>query len=199
MLERVLTEHRRFIVILAVALVANAGVYAGVIYPLAARVADADNRAGRAARALRDARREFDAAKEVATSRERAEAELRTFYHDMLPADLDAAHRLTYLDLAQRARQDNLKVSRRTASEDRKRGSGFGRLAIAMVLEGQYRRHPAVRVRDRDVAGIRGHRRHGDRPGAGRSAQPRADAATVNVLSGCHRCPLGLARAKRSC
>jgi Tfp pilus assembly protein PilO len=137
-LERVLTEYRRFIVILAVALVANAGVYAGLIYPLAARVADADNRAERAARALRNARREFDAAKEVATSRERAEAELRTFYHDILPADLDAAHRLTYLDLAQRARQNNLKVSRRTAAEDQKRGSGFGRLAIAMVLEGQY-------------------------------------------------------------
>jgi type IV pilus assembly protein PilO len=137
-LGRVLAEHRRFIVVLAVALAANVGVYAGLIYPLAARVADADNRAERAARALRDARREFDAAKAVATSRGRAEAELYTFYHDVLPADLDAAHRLTYLDLAQRARQNNLRVTRRTASEDLKRGSGFGRLNIAFVLEGQY-------------------------------------------------------------
>jgi Tfp pilus assembly protein PilO len=137
-LGRVLTEHRRFILVLVVALAANVGVYAGFIYPLASRVADADNRAERAARALRDARREFDAARGVATSRETAEAELRTFYHEVLPADLDAANGLTYLDLAQRARQNNLRVARRSASPDHVKDSGFGRLKIALVLEGQY-------------------------------------------------------------
>ena len=138
MLGRVVTEHRRVIAVLAVALVANVGVYAGFVYPLASRVADADNRAARAARALREAGLEFAAATGVATSRERAEAELGTFYRQVLPADLDAAHRLTYLDLAQRARQNHLVVARRSASESSERGSGFGRLEIALVLEGQY-------------------------------------------------------------
>jgi Tfp pilus assembly protein PilO len=134
----VLTEHRRFVVILVVALAADVAAYSGFIYPLASRVADADNRAERAGRALREARWEFDAAKDVAASRERAETELRTFYHQVLPADLEAAHRLTYLDLAQRARRNNLKVARKTAAESRERGGSFGRLEIALALEGQY-------------------------------------------------------------
>ncbi len=138
MLRRVVTEHRRFVAVVAVALAANVGVYAGVVYPLASRVANADSRASRASRALGEARRELAAATAVATSRQRAETELRTFYTDVLPADLDAAHRLTYLDLAQRARQSNLKLVRRTASEATERASGYGRLAIAAVLEGRY-------------------------------------------------------------
>jgi Tfp pilus assembly protein PilO len=133
-----LNEHRRFVVVLIAALAANVGVYAAFVYPLATRVADADNRASRAAHALQEARSEFDAARGVATSKERAEAELRTFYTEVLPANLSAAQRLTYLNLAQLARQSNLRVARRKAGEEHERGSGFDRLSIALVLEGQY-------------------------------------------------------------
>ncbi len=138
MMRRVVTEHRRFVGVLLVALAANVAVYAGVIYPLASRVADADNRAALAARSRQEARRELDAAAGVARSRERAEAGLLTFYHDVLPANLDAAHKLTYLDLAVRARQNNLTVVRRTESPGHQRGSGFGSLEIGLVLEGRY-------------------------------------------------------------
>jgi Tfp pilus assembly protein PilO len=137
-LRRVLNEHRTFVVVLGVALAVNGGVYASFVYPLATRVADADNRASRADRALREARREFDAARGVATSKERAEAEIRTFYGEVLPANLGAAHRLTYLNLAQLARQSNLRVVRRTAGEGHDRGSMLDHLRIALVLEGQY-------------------------------------------------------------
>jgi Tfp pilus assembly protein PilO len=137
-LRRVLSEHRRSIAALVVALAANVAVYAAFVYPLATRVADADNRASRADRARRDARREFEAARGVAVSKERAEAELRTFYGKVLPADLSAARRLTYLDLAQLARQSNLRVIRRTTTEDREQDSGLDRLQVALVIEGQY-------------------------------------------------------------
>ncbi len=137
-MRRVVSEHRRFFGILLVALTANVVVYAGLIYPLASRVADADNRAAFAARSRQEARHELDAATGVARSREKAEAELLTFYRDVLPADLDAAHRLTYLDLAVRARRNNLRVAHRTEAPGRERGSGFGRLQIGLVLEGQY-------------------------------------------------------------
>jgi Tfp pilus assembly protein PilO len=136
--RRVLFEHRGFIVVLIVALAVNVGVYAAFVYPLVTRVADADNRAARAERARRDARREFDAAQAVATSKERAEAELRTFYGDVLPAGISAARRLTYLSLAQLARQSNLRVVHRTAAEEHERGSGLDHLRVALVLEGQY-------------------------------------------------------------
>jgi Tfp pilus assembly protein PilO len=137
-LRRLLAEQRRFIVLLVVALAANVAVFAGLVYPLSARVADADNRAARASRALREAQREFEAAKGVAASKERAEAELRAFYGDVLPANLSAARRLTYLNLAQLARKSNLRVVRRTADEGRERDSALDRLQIALVLEGQY-------------------------------------------------------------
>jgi len=138
MLRRVLSEHRLAIVVLCVALAANTGVYWGFVYPLSKRVADADNRAARADQALREARREFEAATGVATSKERAEAELKTFYADVLPADLSAAHRLTYLSLAQLARANNLRILRRTATEGHERGSVLDYLSLALVLEGQY-------------------------------------------------------------
>ena len=138
MMRRVVNEHRRFFGVLLAAFAANVGVYAGVIYPLSSRVADADNRAAFAARSRQEARRELDAAIGIARSREKAEAELATFYRDVLPADLDAAHKATYLDLAVRARKNNLRVAHRTEAPGHERGSGFGRLQIGLVLEGQY-------------------------------------------------------------
>jgi Tfp pilus assembly protein PilO len=138
MLRRVLIEHRVAVIVLVVALAANVGVYWGLVYPLGERVADADNRAARADRTLREARREFDAAKGVATSKERAEAELKTFYADVLPTDLSAAHKVTYLNLAQLARAANLRIVRRTAAEGHDRGSVLDHLRIALTLEGQY-------------------------------------------------------------
>jgi nitrate reductase assembly molybdenum cofactor insertion protein NarJ len=136
--RRVLDEHRRFVLGLAAALAANVAVYAGLVYPLSARVADADTHASRASRALGEAQREFEAAKGVAASKDRAEAELRSFYGEVLPPNLSAARRATYLNLAQLARQTNLRVVRFAADEGRERGSTLDRLLITLVLEGQY-------------------------------------------------------------
>jgi Tfp pilus assembly protein PilO len=138
MLRRILSEHRLAVLVLLVALAANIAAYWGFVYPLAERVADADNRAARADHALREARREFEAARGVATSKDRAEAELKTFYADVLPTDLSAAQRLTYLSLAQLARANNLRIVRRTAAPGHERDSGLDRLRIALTLEGQY-------------------------------------------------------------
>ena len=136
--RRILREYRLPVLVLLLAFVVNLGVYAGIVYPLASRVADADNRAARADRSLREARREFDAAKGVATSQQRAEAELKTLYGEVLPADLSAAHRLMYLNLAQLARTRNLRIVRRTGDEGHSRGSRLDYLRVALFLEGQY-------------------------------------------------------------
>ncbi len=138
MMRRVAKEHRRFVGVLLAALVVNLGVYVGIVYPLITRVADADNRAAAATRARQEAKRELDAAVGIARSRQKAETELATFYKDVLPADLDGAHKLTYLDLAVRARQHNLRVVRRSEAPAHDRGSGFGHLDIDLTLEGQY-------------------------------------------------------------
>jgi Tfp pilus assembly protein PilO len=137
-LRRVLREYRLPLWVLLLAFAVNVAVYAGIVYPLASKVADADNRAARADRSLREARREFDAAKGVATSQLRAEAELKTFYGEVLPADHSAASRLTYLTLAQLVRTSNLRIVRRTADEGHNRGSRLDYLKVALFLEGQY-------------------------------------------------------------
>ena len=117
----------------------NVAVYAGLVYPLAARVADADSRAARAGRALREAQREFEAAKGVATSKDRAEAELRAFYGEVLPADLSAASAGHLPEpRATRARDAICASSGARADEGHERGSALDRLQVALVLEGQY-------------------------------------------------------------
>lgn len=138
MLRRVLAEQRSIIIVLVAFLAIDVAVYAAFVYPLGAKVADADNRAVRASRSLQEARREFDAARGVASSKERAETELRAFYGDVLPGNLSAAHRLTYLTLAQMARDCSLTVIRRSAVEGQNKGGRLDHLQIAVVLQGQY-------------------------------------------------------------
>lgn len=138
MFRRVLTEQRRFVVPLAIVLAANVAVYALLVYPLAGRVADASSRAAAAESARRVAERELKGAQAVATGKDRAETELKTFYQQVLPADLSAANRSTYLTLAQLARKTNLRIVRRTGSQDVRSDSILGRWTVDVTLEGSY-------------------------------------------------------------
>lgn len=138
MLRRVLIEQRRFLLPLAVLLAVNVIVYAAVVYPLDTRVADASRRSAEAQSALRSAQREFAAAQAVATGKERAESELKTFYQKVLPADVSAASRSTYLTLAQLARKTNLRITRRQAAPEALRESALDQLKIGITLEGTY-------------------------------------------------------------
>lgn len=138
-MRRVITEHRRYLVPIALVLLANLVVYAGVVYPLAGRVADASRRAAAADAARRVAQRELQAAQAVVTGKDRAQAELKTFYQQVLPANLGAASGTTYLSLAQLARKTNLRILRRVGSEENnRRDSSLGQWKIDMTLEGSY-------------------------------------------------------------
>ena len=72
------------------------------------------------------------------TGKSRASAELTTFYSDVLPRDLAGARRLTYLRLAQLARESDLEYRRATYAPVVESGSTLTRLQIQMVLEGTY-------------------------------------------------------------
>jgi hypothetical protein len=138
-LRRVLREQRRILVPLAAVLAINIGVYAAVVYPLGIRVADASSRAATAEAARRNAQREFDAAQGVATGKSRAEAELRAFYSEVLPASVSAADRATYLPIAQAARKDNLQVSQwRSHRAESHQDTTLERLEITLAVEGTY-------------------------------------------------------------
>ena len=136
--RRVLAEHRRVVVPLVVALVANALVYALFVYPLAQRVANVEQRNDAAGQALTAAQADFAQANGTLTGKDRASTELATFYKDVLPPDLSGARRLTQLRLRQLARESDLTFDRDQYEEVEIRESTLRRLRIRMVLSGSY-------------------------------------------------------------
>jgi Tfp pilus assembly protein PilO len=138
LMRRVMAEHRRVIVPIAVILAVNVLVFAVGVYPLEQRVANIQQRDQAAEMAHAQARREYDAARGALTGKERASVELATFYKDVLPADLPGARRLTYLRLAQLAREAGLRYKTSTFDRDQERGSTLQRYFGSIKLEGSY-------------------------------------------------------------
>ncbi len=138
LVQRVTREHRRVIVPLAIALGANIVLYAAVVYPLSQRVANIEQRDRTALEQLTAAQRDYQQAHGTLTGKDRASAELATFYNDVLPTDLSGARRLTHLRLAQLARDSNLKFIHATFEEVPPRDRTLTQLKIEMTLSGSY-------------------------------------------------------------
>ena len=137
--RRVLAEKRRWAVLLAAGALINAGLFALVVLPLAARVRGGEADAANAAAALTAARQEYAAARATVTGKATADAELQKFYHDVLPPDVSGARRITYLKIEQLARQANLRVHNKTSAVRRTdRGSSLGKLLVDASLSGDY-------------------------------------------------------------
>lgn len=136
--RRILAEKRAIILPVAVGLLANAAIYGLAVYPLTVKVRNAATRATQAAESLAVARRDAQTARAAETGEARAREELQRFYTQVLPADLAGARRITYLRLAQLADRNNLRSERRSAAPQTERSSTLGRLAITMVLQGDY-------------------------------------------------------------
>jgi Tfp pilus assembly protein PilO len=138
LIQRVLREHRRVVAPLAVALGVNIVVYAVAVYPLSQRVANIQQRDRTAEEQLLAARRDHAQASGTLTGKDRAAAELATFYKDVLPQDLAGARRLTQLRLAQLAREAELKFVRATFEPVNEDKRTLTQLRIEMVLSGTY-------------------------------------------------------------
>ena len=136
--QRVVREHRRIVVPLAIALGVNVVVYLAAVYPLSQRVANIQQRDRTAEEQLLAARRDHAQATGTLTGKDRAAAELATFYKDVLPQDLAGARRLTQLRLAQLARESNLKFVRATFEPVNESKRTLTQLRIEMVLSGTY-------------------------------------------------------------
>lgn len=136
--RRIAAEKRTVVVPLAVALLANLALYALAVYPLTVKATSAQRRAAAAERELGAAERDHVAARAILTGKDLAARELDTFYGEVLPVDLTGARRLTYLRLAQRARQASLRYERRSVEREDGKDGRLTRLRIAMVLEGDY-------------------------------------------------------------
>jgi Tfp pilus assembly protein PilO len=138
LVRRIVREHRRIVLPLAIALGVNLIVYGAVVYPLSQRVANIEQRDRTAEEELKAAQRDHAQAAGTLTGKDRAAAELATFYKDVLPSDLAGARRLTQLRLAQLARESNLKFIRATFEPVAPRSRTLTQLKIEMALAGAY-------------------------------------------------------------
>ena len=80
-----------------------AALFAIVVYPLSKKVAGGEQQSRAAASALTAARRDYDAARATVKGKGQADQELQKFYTDVLPPDLSAARRATFLRIEQLA------------------------------------------------------------------------------------------------
>jgi hypothetical protein len=136
LLRRVASEHRRLLVPLVLALVANVLVYAFGVYPLQQRVANIEVRNRAAAETLAAAKRQHAAASGTLTAKDQASKELATFYTTVLPQGLTGARRLTTLRLQQLARQSGLDLQKLSATDVENRTGTLTQLKIEMDLVG---------------------------------------------------------------
>ena len=136
---RILHEKQRLIWPLALVLLANAAVFALVVYPLSSKVASGQEEANAATLALNNARRDYANARATVTGKSQADTELKKFYSDVLPPDLSGARRITYLPIGQLAQESNLRVERQTSDVAPIRESSLSRFTQTAVLTGDYR------------------------------------------------------------
>jgi hypothetical protein len=137
-LRRILGEHRRIVIPLVIVLLANALVYAAIVYPLQQRVGSVSERTQEAEAELLEARRLHALAAGTLTGKTRAAEELERFYGEILPADWASARRLAHPRLDQLARQANLRPSDFTMDVRRDRDETLTQLGIEMTLTGPY-------------------------------------------------------------
>jgi len=137
--NRIFGEKRRLIVPLAIAAAVNLGALALLVYPLSRRVASTETRATVASQQLAAASLDYRAARATLEGRQRTDTQLDKFYLEVLPRDQAAARRITYLRLAQLARDGNLDYQQRSIAQEHEKGSTLSRLLLTMTLEGDYR------------------------------------------------------------
>jgi Tfp pilus assembly protein PilO len=142
--RRIITEKRRLILPVVIAIVANVA-YALVVYPLAVRSAGAADRAAAAAQRLA-AEREPQVAKGLIPGKAQAEEELNAFYKKALPANVSTARSLTYVPVIEIARRNDVNYVSRAyedpeelhPEDNRRLGVSLKRLTTRVVLQGDY-------------------------------------------------------------
>ena len=107
--KRILAERRRWIVPIVAALVVNLVAYAVWVYPLRGQVQEAERRDQVARQTLATAQRDQQAAQGMLVGKDQAASDLKTFYRDVLPANLSGARRITYVRLSKLAQESNLR------------------------------------------------------------------------------------------
>jgi hypothetical protein len=136
--RRVFTERRAVVLPLVVFLLANVAVLALLVFPLERSVAGLKESEVDALAARGQALKVEAAARAAQVGRDRAETELRKFYGEILPANVDEAAQLTYSWLDRVAKESSVDFARSTFKEDEIRDSRLKRWTAKAKLVGDY-------------------------------------------------------------
>ena len=137
--QRIIAEKRHLMLPLILALIANAGLYAVVVFPLGHQVTSAEHEANVARVELNRARQDYQSARATVAGKQQADSALQKFYQEVLPADQGIARKLTYTRLAQLAEQANVRLEHGNNAVKREKGSTLSKLTTTYTLTGDYR------------------------------------------------------------
>lgn len=137
-MARVIADHRRVLVPLGALLAINLGVLVLLVLPLRAAVQSGGARAEESSRALNEARAELAAAEATRDGQAQANRDLERFYHEVLPADVSAAQRLTHSKLSLMARSYDVVFQQSSTSPETLRDSSLERLRVVYSLSGDW-------------------------------------------------------------
>lgn len=139
---RILADRRLIISVLGVLAAANLVALALVLGPLRSRVQTLTQRAGTASLGAVTAARELTQAKQTASGSLKAVGDLDRFYTQILPADQPAARQMTFVRVAQLAREHGLEYDQRTFGQEEPGRTDEGvltRATLTMSVFGSYR------------------------------------------------------------
>lgn len=137
-LQRVLTEHRRWLVPVAILLGVNVLVLIFVVVPLRQSAASASSRADVSAQALRAAMAELKEAEATRDGQAQAATDLDKFYASVLPSDLPTARRMTHVKFSQLARTHDITFEGGASTPEDLRDSTLERLHVTYQLTGDW-------------------------------------------------------------
>ena len=137
-LRRIFDDKRRLVIPVLAGLALNVVLFAGVVYPLSARLRSTEARADAATRELQAAERDDAEARGITEGRDRTDLALKAFYKEVLPPSHAQARQATFLRLTQLAEQHHLEPSRRSTDPKQEKDSNLARFQIAMTLQGNY-------------------------------------------------------------
>jgi hypothetical protein len=136
--NRVLAEHRRWLVPVGAVLAINLVVLALVVLPLRRSVESGATRAQASAQSLREAIADLKDAEATRDSQSQASADLDRFYASVLPSDLPTARRMTHLKLSQLARAHDVDFKSGAATTETLRDSTLEHLSVKYSLTGDW-------------------------------------------------------------
>lgn len=137
-LARVMREHRRALLPLAVVLGINLVILVAVVLPLSQRADGAEQRAIAAERDRAAAEADFKRAETARAAKAQATEDLARFYRDVLPANVAVARRVLQLKLRQQADAHDVEYQGSGSTEDELDDSSLLRLKMSMRLAGSY-------------------------------------------------------------